>query len=264
MVTIFKKELKRSRRSLVLWSTVIGILTTFGMLEYPFISKYVDTLMPVLQGIPKIVQIVFGVYNVDLIDPIGYYICMYFWSGLIIFTHAVCTGASIVSKDERDKVSEFIYTKPYPRSSVITAKFLTGIVNIAVVAALTGSLSAIAMLPMNVDAAIFTRIAFASLGMFLTQLVLMTLGLLCSALFRTYKQALLAAVCVLMYAYTVDVKIQYNGNIEYLNFMSPLRYFPVASVTAGGISMGYFILAAVVSAVAVWFSVRTYDKRDLL
>lgn len=263
MKTIFLKECKRTRRSLFLWSLIIGILAVFGMLEYPIISGYINTLMPILQSIPKLVQIMFGVYQVDLTTPIGYYICMYFWCGLIVFTHSVYIGATIIAKDERDKTSEYIFSKPYKRDSVVMAKVLAAAVNALVVAVVTGSVSALAMIPINMSSVIYLKVAAATLGMFLTQLVMVALGLLCSALFKKYKFGLLAAIGVLVASYTVAVIIEYAGNINYLNFLSPLCYFNVQYVVNNGISLPYLAIAAAVIVVSLYFTFSIYRKRDL-
>ncbi|MCL2339375.1 MAG: ABC transporter permease, partial [Actinomycetia bacterium] len=138
MGTILKQELRRTRFSMILWSAIAGLIIFFGMLEYPALAQItgaagLGAMQDAIAAIPVAGQLVFGVYNVNLGDPIGYYIVMYYWVGLIVFTHAMYTGASMVAKETRDKTAEFLFTKPYPRQTIVGAKILAALVNLLVV-----------------------------------------------------------------------------------------------------------------------------------
>lgn len=263
MRTIFRKELTRTRTGLVIWSVVAGIVALFGMLEYPFISQYLNVLEDALASIPKIGQLVFGVYNADFYTPIGFYIVMYYWTGLIVFTHAIYTGASIISKESRDKTAEYLFTKPYKRNTIVWAKILTGLVNILVVGIVTIIMSLIAMLPITREPSVYGHILVASVGMLFTQCVLMSLGLLCSAIFKTYKSGASGAIIVLIASYCLMFFVQY-ADMPPLNFLSPLTYFPVAGVVKSSLNIIYILLAVVVVAVCVIFTQRLYSKKEII
>lgn len=180
MKAIFFKELKRTRKSLLVWCFLIVLLAGFGIAEYPFIADNLKAMGPVFKSIPKLVQIMFGIHNVEFSTPLGYFVCMYFWCTLLTFTHAACLGGGIVSKEQRDKTSEYLFTKPFPRDTVVAAKVLAAVINLAAVAAVTALVSMTAMLLIGADGRTLTAMAVSLAGMFLTQLVLMALGL-CSA-----------------------------------------------------------------------------------
>ena len=124
MGTIFKKEFRRARKGLLIWSIIVGIIVVFGILEYPTIGQYSSLVEEALAAIPSIGQIAFGVYNADLSQPIGYYIVMYYWIGLVVFVHATYIGASIIARESRDKTAEFLFTKPNKRYTIVWAKVL--------------------------------------------------------------------------------------------------------------------------------------------
>ncbi len=263
MKTIFLKELKFSRRSLALWCCVIGLTALFGMLEYPFISRYIGTLAPVLSSMPKLVQIMFGIYRVDFSTALGYYVCMYFWCCLLTYTHAVYLGASIISRDQRDKTSEYIFTKPYKRGTIVSAKAMVAAVNAFAAASVTGLLAVAALMLMKVGPEVLLKVAVSILGMFFTQLVLVALGLLCSALSSKYKTSVLSAVAVLIAAYTVAMAIEYAGTVDYLNFLSPIRYFNALSVVEKGLNISYVGVSAGIIAVSLFLTHRFYRKKDI-
>ena len=46
--------------------------------------------------------------------------------------HAVILGSELISKEERDKTSEFLYAKPVSRPTALTGKLLAGLTNLIV------------------------------------------------------------------------------------------------------------------------------------
>ena len=262
MKAIFLKELKRSRRSLILWSIVIGATALFGILEYPIMADYGDMMAHLSDVMPKLVQIIFGVYGADLTTTMGYYVVMYFWFGLIVFTHATYLGASIISKEQRDKTAEYIFTKPYKRDTIVTAKIMVAVVNALVVAILTGLISVLAMAALAVDVGALKSVFISIIGMFVTQLVFVAVGLLCSAVFIEYKVAALCSIAVLIATYIVSFAIEYIGTADYLSFLSPLRYFDVKSVISDGISPLYLFVSIVVISLSLYFTLTLYRKKD--
>ncbi|MCL2827086.1 MAG: ABC transporter permease, partial [Eggerthellaceae bacterium] len=251
------------RKGLIIWSAVVAAIVLFGILEYPAIGQYTSLVEQALAAIPRIGQIAFGVYNANLSDPVGYYVVMYYWTGLVVFTHAIYTGASIIAKESRDKTAEFLFTKPYKRATVVWAKMLAGLTNIAVVFAAAIVFSLVAMLPVTSDGAVYAQIAVSGIGMLLTQCVLMLLGLLCSALFKTYRHSLWAAIAVLVLSYALLFTVEYL-EAPVLDFLSPLAYFGVADVVAHGLSPLYLGIAVVLAALCLALTQRLYARKTVV
>lgn len=134
--------------------------------------------------------------------------------------------------------------------------------NLLVIALVTGAVSLIAMAPMAMDWSIYRQVATATLGMFFTQLVLSALGLLCSALFKKYQLGLFAAMGTLLLSYTIAICIEYSGNLDHFNFLSPIRYFNVQSVLRQGINLSYLLINTAIIALFLFFTLGLYRKRD--
>ncbi len=262
MKAIFLKELKRSRRSLLLWCIVIGATTLFGILEYPIMADYGDMIEKTLDVMPKLIQIIFGVYGADLTTTMGYYVVMYFWFGLIVFTHATYLGASIISKEQRDKTSEYIFTKPYKRDTIVSAKIMVAVVNVLVVAIVIGFISELSMVALGVKLGELESVFLSIIGMFVTQLVFVAIGLLCSAVTTKYRIATLSSIIVLIVTYIVGFVLEYIGTVDYLNFLSPIRYFVVQRVVINGISMLYLLVSALIILLSIYFTLFIYRKKD--
>ncbi|KUG04102.1 putative abc transporter, permease protein [hydrocarbon metagenome] len=227
-------------------------------------SQNMESIMPTFEMLPKIVRIMFGVEGLTFQQPLDYYITMYFWYSLLIFTHAAFVGATIIAKEERDKTSEFLFAKPYKRSDIITAKILVGVFHVSIMALGTWLFTIGILLPLFDGASIFSIVSITMLGMFLTQLVFLGLGLLCTALFRKYKAGVSASLLIVLASFVIAVILEYLGSVDHLNFLSPFRYFTVRAVINEGISQLYVLIAAAITAVSIYLTYGFYSRRDLI
>ncbi len=263
MGTMLKKELKRTRRGLIIWSLIVGLTAYLGILEYPILAPYTAMLEETLIMIPRLAQLVFGVYNVNLGDTTGYYIVMYYWAGLVVFTHAIYTGASIIAKEQRDRTAEYLFTMPIKRSYIVWAKIVAGLVNISVVGIITLGMSLLAMIPISKDPVIYGQVLLSGIGMFLTQCVLMAMGLLCSAVGKTYKSGIMLSAAVLLASYSLMFFVQYI-DLPALNFLSPLTFFSVSEVVLKGISLFNVLVAALVIDICLMLTQKLYLKKEMI
>jgi len=263
MSTILKNGIRRTRFGLMIWCLIAGLVAYLGIVEYPVLAAFTSEMESAIAAIPKLGQLIFGVYKADVTLPLGYYIVMYYWIGLIIFVHAIYTGASIIMKERRDKTAEFIFTKPYKRSAIVMAKMLAGLTSIAVICVVTIALSLGGIIQATGDTSLVGAVLISGLGMFITQIVLMSLGLLCSAVFKTYKSGTSAAIAVLIASYILMFTVQYF-DISGWNFLSPLTYFAVYDTTQTGLNPVCIVIAAVVTAVCLFITQRLYRDKVMV
>ncbi len=271
MKSIFLKELKFSRKGLIIWCIVLLVTIGYGLAEYPMVSQNADSIMSSMNSLPRIVVIMFGMEGLSFDTSLDYHLIMFYWICLITFVHAVYIGVTMLSRDQRDKTFEYIYSKPYKRNEIVTAKILAGAVNILVIAFVTWIASVITVIFIDGTAAgiingksIIGNVTATIIGMLLTQIVFFSIGLLLAAFFETHRKALKNGFLYVLVTYVISVIIEYAGNISYLNFLSPFRYFIGTEVVNSGISFMYVLIAVLVSAFSICFTYSVYNKKDLL
>ncbi len=262
MRTIFLKDIKLTRKSLFIWVIVMLLTAGFAALEYPMFIEEADMMGSTLEMMPKVVRILFGVEGLTFQQNIDYYITMYFWYVLIIFTHAAYIGATIIAREERDKTSQFIFVKPYTRSEIVTSKILVGIFHLAIIALATWLFNVFILLPMMDGGSLTGIVTITTLGMFITQLVFFGLGLLCTAYFRKYKIGLNISMMIVLVSFIIAVILEYIG-VDYFNFISPFRYFHIQAVVNNGISLFYLLISAVLVTSSIKLTYYFYNKKDL-
>lgn len=268
---VIKKELKLSRKALFIWIAVVVLTAGFSVAEFPMVADNVEMVTQGIEMMPRIVQVMFGVEDVTLETPRGYFIVMFFWFSLIVYFHAAVTGVTIIARDERDKTSEFLYAKPYQRSSILTAKMAAAMINIAVMSVVTWLCSLGTLLittglaPTQAqEGTLIPASALAIVGMLLSQSVFLSLGFLCASFFKTYKTALRAVLIFVLFAYGMAVTIEYLGSIDFLTVLTPFHYFNVSEVIRSGLSLFFVSLAAVIAGVSVYAAQVLYKTRDLM
>jgi len=265
MLLLFKRELRANRKSLLIWSVVMLCLAGVGLGEYsvvlgPTSSFDVGAMMSLM---PHIVLVMFGMGGTNPVStPEGWYACLYLWCSIVAYLHAAMLGASILSKEESDKTAEFLFTRPVKRSAVVGGKMLAAAVNVFVVV-LIGWLTALAVFGPNANSALIGQMHVTMLGMFVVSLVFLFVGLCLSAVATGRGKATQYAAVAIVATYFIAVAIEAVGGLEFLDFLSPFRYFDADRVITQGVEPLYFLLSAALIAIAGVLTVRLYARRNL-
>jgi len=108
------------------------------------------------------------------------------------------------------------------------------------------------------------EISITTVGLFLTQLLFLTFGFLCSSLVRNPRKAVSTGFYLLLVTYLVAVAIEYLGMVDYLSFLTPFHYFNAPVVVEHGINPLLLLFSAVLAILSLIFTHRLYKTRDLL
>lgn len=271
MKTILLHELKLSKKVLIIWCIVMLVTILYGLAEYPMVAQNADSIMSSMNSMPRIVVIMFGMEGISFNTSLDYHLIMLYWICLIAFTHAVYVGVTVLSRDERDKTFEYIYSKPYKRNEIINAKIMVGIFNLLVMAFVSWICSIFTLVFIDGTAMgtingklIIGLVTITIIGMILTQLVFFSIGLLFAAVFKTHNSAMKSGFLYILLTYAISVVIEYVGNIEQLNFLTPFRYFTGIEMVNNGINIIYVLIGAVVISISIYLTYAFYNKKDLL
>jgi ABC-2 type transport system permease protein len=130
MKAIVFKELKANRKGLSMWMFGMLFMVAIGAAEYGTVVENSESIMSMMDAMPRIVKVIFGMDILPVYTPLGYYVCMYLWYSMVAFAHAIVLGATIISKEERDRTAEFLYTMPYSRKTIISGKIIAAVINV--------------------------------------------------------------------------------------------------------------------------------------
>lgn len=263
-MNIFRRELRAHRNGLIGWSVAMIFLVASGMAKFSALGSGGQSANELFKAFPKPVQAILGVQGLDLTTVIGYFGVLYLYMQLTVSIHATMLGAEIISKEERDRTSEFLFQKPVTRARVVTEKLLAGIVNIIIlnVITLVSSILMVAVFAKNYsnNNIIFVLMA----GLLVMQLLFFSLGAALAGYFKNPKLSSIVATSILLATYIIWVVIDLNSKLDLLKYVTPFKYFDASVIiTDGRLDPIYITLSVIILVVFITTTYLTFNKRDL-
>lgn len=119
-LNLYKKELKRNRKNFMIWT---GIAVGFTIMITSLYPSFKDMGVAMSETIPKEMAKAFNMDMAAWQEISGYYKTYFGFHIIIILTIFSCSfGASILSKEENERTSEFLLSKPISRKNIFTTK----------------------------------------------------------------------------------------------------------------------------------------------
>jgi ABC-2 type transport system permease protein len=281
-MNIYRREMRANRRSLILWSIGMILFIAASMGKYSAListSQTGQAAGDIMSGLPVALQAVFGVGQLDFTKASGFWGMIFPYLMLMAAIHASMLGAVILSKEERDRTSEFLYVKPATRARVVTSKLLAALTCVAVLFLVTWGTSAglVAKFGPNENAG--GAIATLMLGFLLVQLVFLSLGFAAAALVKRPKASAGIATGVMLAMYLLSIAITVNrtpgadaegravmaGKLDWLMPVTPFEYFDAKRIIGMGdpLNAWYVALCAALVAVLICCTYFFFKRRDL-
>ena len=262
------RELRANRKALIIWSVCMFLLVIAGMAKYTAYTSAgaagVSSINDLLKSMPTSIKALLGFGSLDLATIAGYFAMLFIYVELAVAIHAALLGAGIIAKEEDDKTTEYLMTKPVSRAAIITSKLLAALLNLVVINVVT-LVSFLVVIPLyNKGNDISGEILVMMLSMFIVQLIFLSLGALLAACMRNPKASGSAATGILLTAYFVGRITDLSDKLRFLNLISPFKYFDLGRMAAGsGLNFGIVLLSLALVATFCVLTYVFYQKRDL-
>ena len=264
-MNVFKREMKASWKSLVFWSVGLLFIVGSGMGKYVALENSGDSINELLGQMPASLRAIFGIGSLDLSTVAGYYGLLYLYLLIMAGIHAAMLGATIISKEERDKTAEFLFVKPISRTTVISAKLAASVAIVIVFNGVT-LISSIIFVGSSVNegAPITSEIIWLMGGMFMLQLLFLFLSTAIAACVRNPKLAIPISTGILLVTFLLSIGMELTSKLDKLKYVTPFKYFEAkAIVNGGGYDMSFVVLACLLIAIFIAMTYGFYRKRDL-
>lgn len=264
-MNIYKREMRANLKSIIIWSIGMALLIAGGMGKFANTESASAEMMELIGSIPQSLKVIFGFGSFDFSKAIGFYGVMYLYVVIMGAVHAAMLGAGIISKEERDKTTEFLLVKPIERSKIITEKLLAGVTNVLILNIVTFVASYYMVNIFMHDEKLFGQIGMLMLGLFIIQLIFLTIGMAFAAINKNSKKAPVFATYIILIAFVINVIVQINESLGFLAFLTPFQYFTADMIlNKGTFNIGYIVLSAILIVAMVIVTYKKYEKRDLM
>lgn len=260
---ILRHELKSYRKNFLFWSVGIFLLMLGSFAKYAGLSGDSQAANELLSQLPKSIQAIFGMNGFDISQLDGYFGVLFIYLALMGAIHAVLLGTDIVSKEERDRTSEFLYVKPLSRASILSQKIMAGFVYLVSINAVTCFSSLyLASLYDNSDS-ISAYIILLMYALFAIQALFYSIGVAVASLTRRPKRSGSYGAAILLTTYVIFFLVNISESFDALKYLTPFKYFDALSILEmSALPAGYMILSLVIVASLFFVSYRTYRHRD--
>jgi ABC-2 type transport system permease protein len=218
----------------------------------------------VFNKIPKAMKVLLGMGSFDVSVMSGFFAFLFTYIVVTVAIHAALLGSQIISKEERDKTTEFLITRPVSRVTIITSKLLAALANIVIVNLVT-LVSSIGMVSaFNKGKDITGEIIMFYLSLMIIQLIFLTLGSFLAAFMKKPKASGAIATGILLAGYTISKVTDLTDKLDALNILSPFKYFSYERIVDGnGLSILPVVLSLLLAGILTVFTYFFYLKRDL-
>lgn len=263
-MNIFLREMKAHRKSLIIWCIFVLLMVVSGMGKYMAYSASGQSINEIIRQMPKSVRLILGFGSFDVSKASGFYGMLFFYLAIMATIHASMLGAAIISKEERDKTSEFLFVKPVSRSKIITAKLLAAFTNVFIFNIVTtvSSIGIVGKYSKGED--VTGDIMKLMVGMFILQLIFMCIGTGVAAVSKNPKTSVGVAAGILFVAFILYKGIELNDKLESVKYLTPFKYYDAKDLMySGRFQPVYLILSLVIIAGLLSVTYVFYRKRDL-
>jgi ABC-2 type transport system permease protein len=263
-MNIFFREMKANRKSLIIWGIGVLLMVVGGMGKYGGSAASGQSMNELVAQMPKALQVVIGAGSFDLSTAGGYYGVLFPYLAIMATIHSGMLGANIISKEQRDRTSEFLFVKPVSRTKIITWKLIAATVNAMIFNIIT-AVSSIAMVNYyGKEENLNEDIIKLMLGMFILQVMFMVIGTSIAAISKNTKIAASAATGILLGTYFLSMGIDMNEKLDFLKYLTPFKYFEAKNLMGGGgFELVFLALSIVIIVALLDVTYIFYKKRDL-
>ena len=261
---LYLKELKRNRKNLMIWSSIVIGFTFMVLAIFPYMAEMGEGMSSLMESIPPEIGKAMGMDAETWSSILGFYSTYYgVYIIVLISIFTTSTGATIISKEEKDRTSEFLLTRPISRKEIVISKLLSLftlsflIFGIQTTAAIIGiQLFAVT----DVDWAVFTQMHVSGLVLVL---FFTTIGVLIS-MFVTPKKNFMGIVVGLTFGtYFLNAIGKSADAVSWISYLSPFNYLEITKDPSVSFNYISAILMLIIGGGLLYYSNKIYSKKDI-
>lgn len=240
------------------------VLVFLSMIKYNTFSGAGQSAVDLFAQLPRSIQTIFGLNGFDLTQASGFFGIMFMYIALMATIHAAMLGAGIISKEERDKTSEFLFAKPISRLKVTTSKILAGLINIVIFNLVTLASSIITVEYFTKSSSTDKYIILLMCGLMIMQVIFFFIGTAVAASVKKPKTASSVATGVLLGTFIMTYLINMNSSFDNLKYLTPFKYFDAQTLLASGkLDIIYILISIILIFICTVVTYLAYRNKDL-
>ncbi|WP_108669219.1 ABC transporter permease subunit [Peribacillus acanthi] len=263
-MNVYIREMKAYRKSLILWCIGMLAMIGSGMAKYAGFKSSGQSMNELMSQMPQSLQALMGIGSLDISTASGYYGLLFLYLLLMATLQAVMIGATIISKEEREKTVEFLFVKPISRKKIILSKVLAALTNVSILTLFTWIVCILFVGLYSEGEEVQANIGITILGMYILQLLFLSIGSAIAAISQNPKKASSLSTAILLVMFILSVAIDLNESMKRLKFLTPFKYFEAKNVMyGGGLDLIFILISFILVGLLMIVTFTFFEKRDL-
>ncbi len=259
-MTIFRSEIKQSRKALLITSLACAALIALVMSVQPNVAAKADMVTSLMQRFGAMMQ-AFSIDRLDLGNVLNYYALEAGNIMLLIGGVFACIrGISMLSKEEGRHTAEFLFPHPALRISVTAQKWLALMFDICVFTLINTLVTYLCFVYLKQPWDLKTFILIQS-TLLLLYACLASLSFAISAFLSHEAAGAGVGMAVFMYVLNLLINLDIAGDA--FKYITPFYFAEPVKVFSGGIEIYYLKYFLVLTAVALISGALRYSSKDL-
>ena len=260
-MALFKHEIKRGAVALLIWTCAISFMLGICVIIYPEMASEMNELTDMFANMGSFSD-AFGLDQINFGEFIGYFgIECGNTMGLGGALFAAILGISALSREERDRTSEFLLTHPLKRSSVVTSKLLAVITQILIFNSVVFATCALSTIAIG-EGGKFETVFLLFLPYLILQLEIAALTFGISAFMR--KGAMAVGIGIAFGMYFINIISKLTAELEFLRYLTPFSYTDSGYIIKNNsLEFSLVAIGVIVTVIAITAAYVKYTKKDI-
>ena len=262
---LYFKELKRNRKSFIVWSAIVFVFTVLVMSIFPYMKNIGDEMGVMMSKMPEGMMKAMGIDKDTFTSILGMYNTYYgIYIVVLLSIYTSFTGATIISKEEKYKTAEFLLTKPISRVHIFTTKLLslfTLMFSAYTIQTITAVIFVIMFGENNVKWSVFSTMHIHG---FILIIFFTCIGLFLSMWVKPKGNFMGITVGIVFGSYFLNTISKVAGSVDWLGYISPFRYldFSISKLDYSTNVTAVFIML-LISMLLLFTAYKFYQKKDI-
>ena len=261
MMTVYRKELKQSIKSLCIWSASIAFMMMVCVLIFPEMKGDMDSMSDMFANMGGF-SAAFGMDKLSFGELMGFYgIECGNVLGIGGGFFAALAGIGVLANEEKERTAEFLLTHPVSRGSVVMQKLLSVLTQVVI---LNVVVVAVSLISVSVIGEEFRMKEFwlLHLAYLLMQLEIACICFGISAFIR--RGSIGIGLGMALALYFMNLVCNMAKQVEFLRYVTPYAYADASNIISEGELDALLITIGVIIAIAgAAVGSVTYMKKDI-
>lgn len=260
-MNIIKRELRANLKSLIIWISILSLILFATSFEFGAFQSNPE-ILEAFDGFEEMFAAIGGSLS-NVSKPQGFLSLMSIYLYLPAAIYGGLLGSSIISKEEKNRTAEYLFTLPITRNQVLRSKVIAAMFYQILFVLMIVVISTLIFYRYDLDSEfyIFMRNLFVAIT--LISLIFMSIGMLLSSYLKQYKRSGSITLGILIGSYMLNMLVGVIEELEFLKYFIPFQYFTAEEMVNNNIELIFVFLSFVIITSCISGVFIFYKKRDL-